>query len=105
MDNALSKSILATRVNSFFYRRCNFALPMTTDHLPAKAIHSARTAPVVPVANVLSAPQIIVVRGDLPVSNLAELVAYAKENPKATTGIVAAATVLLGVLAYKSVRK
>ena len=31
--------------------------------------------------------------------------AYAKENPKATTGIVAAATVLLGVLAYKSVRK
>lgn len=30
---------------------------------------------------------------------------YAKENPATTTGIVAAATVLLGVLAYKSVRK
>nr|WP_244609993.1 tripartite tricarboxylate transporter substrate binding protein [Lampropedia puyangensis] len=35
----------------------------------------------VPVANVLSAPQIIVVRGDLPVNTLAELIAYAKENP------------------------
>lgn len=33
------------------------------------------------VANVLSAPQVIVVRGDLPVKNMAELVAYAKKNP------------------------
>lgn len=35
----------------------------------------------VPVANVLSAPQIVVVRGDLPVNTLQELVAYAKANP------------------------
>lgn len=35
----------------------------------------------VPVANVLSAPQIVVVRGDLPVSTMQELVAYAKANP------------------------
>lgn len=35
----------------------------------------------IPVANVLSAPQIIVVRGDLPVNTLPELIAYAKENP------------------------
>lgn len=34
-----------------------------------------------PVANVLSAPQVIVVRAALPVKNLAELVAYAKANP------------------------
>ena len=34
-----------------------------------------------PVANVISAPQIIVVRNDLPVKNLAELIAYAKSNP------------------------
>ncbi|MGE8320516.1 MAG: Bug family tripartite tricarboxylate transporter substrate binding protein [Comamonas sp.] len=34
-----------------------------------------------PVANVLSAPQIIVVRAGLPVKTLAELVAYAKEHP------------------------
>jgi tripartite-type tricarboxylate transporter receptor subunit TctC len=34
-----------------------------------------------PVANVLSAPQIIVVRADLPVKTLAELVAYAKAHP------------------------
>lgn len=34
-----------------------------------------------PVANVLSAPQIIVVRSELPVKTLAELVAYAKANP------------------------
>lgn len=33
------------------------------------------------VANVLSAPQIIVVRGDLPVDTLEELIAYAKNNP------------------------
>ena len=32
----------------------------------------------VPVANVLSAPQIVVVRGDLPVQTMQELVAYAK---------------------------
>ena len=35
----------------------------------------------VPVANVLSAPQIVVVRGDLPVNTMQELVAYAKSNP------------------------
>lgn len=35
----------------------------------------------VPVANVLSAPQIVVVRGDLPVKTMQELVAYAKANP------------------------
>jgi tripartite-type tricarboxylate transporter receptor subunit TctC len=35
----------------------------------------------VPVANVLSAPQIVVVRGDLPVNTLQELVAYAKAHP------------------------
>lgn len=34
-----------------------------------------------PIANVLSAPQIIVVRSELPVKTLAELVAYAKANP------------------------
>jgi len=34
-----------------------------------------------PVANVLSAPQVIVVRASLPVKTLAELVAYAKANP------------------------
>lgn len=33
------------------------------------------------VANVISAPQIIVVRADVPVNTLAELVAYAKERP------------------------
>ncbi|MDA8520225.1 Bug family tripartite tricarboxylate transporter substrate binding protein [Acidovorax sp. NCPPB 4044] len=34
-----------------------------------------------PIANVLSAPQIIVVRDGLPVKTLGELVAYAKANP------------------------
>ena len=34
-----------------------------------------------PVANVLSAPQVVVVRAGLPVKNMAELVAYAKANP------------------------
>ena len=34
-----------------------------------------------PVANVISAPQIIVVRADLPVKTLPELMAYAKANP------------------------
>jgi len=34
-----------------------------------------------PVANVLSAPQLVVVRAGLPVKTLAELVAYAKANP------------------------
>ncbi len=39
------------------------------------------TADFQPVANVLSAPQIIVVRDGLPVKTLAELIAYAKANP------------------------
>ena len=34
-----------------------------------------------PVANVISAPQIIVVRNDLPVKTLAELIAHAKAHP------------------------
>lgn len=34
-----------------------------------------------PVANVLSAPQLIVVRPDLPINSLQELVEYAKANP------------------------
>jgi tripartite-type tricarboxylate transporter receptor subunit TctC len=34
-----------------------------------------------PVANVLNAPQLVVVRAGLPVKTLAELVAYAKQNP------------------------
>ena len=34
-----------------------------------------------PIANVISAPQIIVVRADLPVKTLPELIAYAKTNP------------------------
>lgn len=34
-----------------------------------------------PVANVISAPQIIVVRADLPIKTLPELIAYAKANP------------------------
>ncbi|WP_440111310.1 Bug family tripartite tricarboxylate transporter substrate binding protein [Acidovorax sp. BL-A-41-H1] len=34
-----------------------------------------------PVANVISAPQIIVVRSDLPVKTLPELITYAKANP------------------------
>jgi tripartite-type tricarboxylate transporter receptor subunit TctC len=35
----------------------------------------------VPVANVLSAPQIVVVRADLPFKTMGELVAYAKAHP------------------------
>ena len=34
-----------------------------------------------PVANVLSAPQVVVVRGDLPARSLSELVAYARAHP------------------------
>jgi len=34
-----------------------------------------------PVANVLSAPQVVVVRATLPVKTMAELIAYAKANP------------------------
>ena len=34
-----------------------------------------------PVANVLSAPQLVVIRGDLPFKTLADLIAYAKANP------------------------
>ncbi|WP_140629534.1 Bug family tripartite tricarboxylate transporter substrate binding protein [Methylibium rhizosphaerae] len=39
------------------------------------------TADFRPVANVLSAPQVIVVRDGLPVKTMAELIAYAKANP------------------------
>jgi tripartite-type tricarboxylate transporter receptor subunit TctC len=39
----------------------------------------------VPVANILSAPQLIVVRDGLPVKTLPELVAYAKANPNKVT--------------------
>ena len=35
-----------------------------------------------PVANVLSAPQLLVVKKDLPVTSLKELVQYAKDNPE-----------------------
>lgn len=38
-----------------------------------------------PVANVLSAPQVIVVRAGLPVKTMAELIAYAKANPAKLT--------------------
>lgn len=34
-----------------------------------------------PIANVLSAPQVLVVKKDLPVKSLSELVSYAKEHP------------------------
>jgi tripartite-type tricarboxylate transporter receptor subunit TctC len=34
-----------------------------------------------PVANVLSAPQVVVVRSSLPIKTMAELIAYAKANP------------------------
>jgi len=34
-----------------------------------------------PIANVLSAPQVLVVKKDLPVKSLSELVGYAKEHP------------------------
>jgi tripartite-type tricarboxylate transporter receptor subunit TctC len=34
-----------------------------------------------PVANVLSAPQVVVVRSELPIKTMAELIAYAKANP------------------------
>jgi tripartite-type tricarboxylate transporter receptor subunit TctC len=34
-----------------------------------------------PVANVISAPQIVVIRADLPFKTMAELIAYAKANP------------------------
>jgi tripartite-type tricarboxylate transporter receptor subunit TctC len=34
-----------------------------------------------PIANVLSAPQVVVVRSSVPAKNMAELIAYAKANP------------------------
>jgi tripartite-type tricarboxylate transporter receptor subunit TctC len=34
-----------------------------------------------PVANILSAPQLVVIRGDLPFKTLGELIVYAKANP------------------------
>ena len=44
-------------------------------------VHQWEQADFQPVANVISAPQIIVVREGLPVRTLAELIAYAKANP------------------------
>ena len=44
-------------------------------------VHQWEQADFQPVANVISAPQIIVVREGLPVKTLAELIAYAKANP------------------------
>jgi tripartite-type tricarboxylate transporter receptor subunit TctC len=38
-----------------------------------------------PVANVLSAPQVVVVRSGLPIKTMAELIAYAKANPDKLT--------------------
>ncbi|CAN7437508.1 tripartite tricarboxylate transporter substrate binding protein [Pseudorhodoferax sp. LjRoot39] len=44
-------------------------------------VHQWEQADFQPVANVISAPQIIVVREGLPVKTLAELITYAKANP------------------------
>ncbi len=44
-------------------------------------VHQWEQADFQPVANVISAPQIIVVRDGLPVKTLVELIAYAKANP------------------------
>ncbi|WP_326536525.1 Bug family tripartite tricarboxylate transporter substrate binding protein [Pseudorhodoferax sp.] len=44
-------------------------------------VHQWEQADFQPVANVISAPQIIVVREGLPVKTLAELISYAKANP------------------------
>lgn len=44
-------------------------------------VHQWEQSDFQPVANVLSAPQIIVVREGLPVKTLSELIAYAKANP------------------------
>ena len=52
-------------------------------HVISPHLAKASWAPAdfVPVANVLSAPQIVVVRADLPVQSMQELVAYAKAHP------------------------
>ncbi|HVR54292.1 MAG TPA: tripartite tricarboxylate transporter substrate binding protein [Pseudorhodoferax sp.] len=44
-------------------------------------VHQWEQADFQPIANVISAPQIIVVREGLPVKTLAELIGYAKANP------------------------
>ncbi|HEY1225748.1 MAG TPA: tripartite tricarboxylate transporter substrate binding protein [Ramlibacter sp.] len=59
--------------------------------LVSKQTQQWQASDLTPVANVLSAPQIVVIRADLPIKTMAELVAYAKAHPGklrvlATTG-------------------
>ena len=49
--------------------------------LVSKQAQQWQASDLTPVANVLSAPQIVVIRADLPIKTMAELVAYAKANP------------------------
>jgi len=49
--------------------------------LVSKQTQQWQASDLTPVANVLSAPQIVVIRADLPVKTMAELVAYAKAHP------------------------
>ncbi|SFL87020.1 tripartite tricarboxylate transporter substrate binding protein [Variovorax sp. OV329] len=49
--------------------------------LVSKQTQQWQASDLTPVANVLSAPQIVVIRADLPIKTMAELVAYAKAHP------------------------
>lgn len=49
--------------------------------LVSKQVQQWQASDLTPVANVLSAPQIVVIRADLPIKTMAELVAYAKAHP------------------------
>jgi len=49
--------------------------------LVSKQALSWKLEDLTPVANVISAPQIVVIRADLPFKTMAELVAYARANP------------------------